>query len=460
METKEIVAKKVEEYRSQGINKVKVAITDIDGVLRGKYISLDKFASIAAETSGFCDCVLGWDMDDQLYDNAKFTGWHTAFPDALYKLDLETERRLPDEGNIPFFIGEFVDQDKKSIHPIGPRSLLRRVLERAENLGLGINLAFEYEFFIFKETAQSVREKNFQELSPLSPGNFGYSILRSSIFSDLFSELMDYCSALDCPLESVHCETGPGVWEAAITYDQGMKAVDKASLFKTFTKVFFQKREMIATFMAKWSMDYPGQSGHCHQSVYDLKTGKNLFHDRQRHGGMSALMEQYVAGQKKYLQPFLAMFAPTINSYTRLVKGAWAPTAATWGIENRTTALRVIPGTEKSQRVEFRLGSADANPYLVAAGTIAAGILGIEQKLTLDAPIVGNAYEVQDDLPPELQLPGNLRDATRNFAASAEAREFFGQAFVEHFVSSREWECREYERHLNDWQLKRYFELI
>ncbi|MDG1206398.1 MAG: glutamine synthetase, partial [Pseudomonadales bacterium] len=147
-------------------------------------------------------------------------------------------------------------------------------------------------------------------------------------------------------------------------------------------------------------------------------------------------------------------------SYTRLVKGAWAPTASTWGVENRTTALRVIPGSDKSQRVEFRIGSADANPYLVAAATLGAGLLGIEQELELGDPVVGNAYDIQDSLPVECQLPTNLRDAARLLDASEAGREIFGDAFVEHFVASREWEVREYERHVNDWQLKRYFEII
>ncbi len=450
----------IEQYRKEGIRRVKLGVTDIDGVLRGKYISLEKFESFADSSSGFCDCILGWDIDDQLYDNAKFTGWHTAFPDALYRLELSTERRLEEEGNIPYFIGQFVDKDGSSLHPICPRSRLSQVLETAAEMGFDAKLAFEYEFFLFKETMHSIREKNYQDLTPLSPGNFGYSILRTNTFSDLFNEYMDYCIDMDFALEGLHCETGPGVWEGAIAVDSAMNAADKASLFKTFTKSFFQKRDLVATFMAKWSMDYPGQSGHCHQSLFDISTGKNAFFDEGAEHSMSEIQRQYVAGQQKYLRPLLAVTSPTINSYTRLVKGAWAPTAATWGIENRTTALRVIPGSDKSQRVEFRIGSADANPYLVAAATLGAGLMGIKEKLELGDPVVGNAYDIQDELPLELQLPGNLKDATRDLAKSEAAKEIFGEIFIDHFVASRDWEVREYERHVNDWQLKRYFEII
>lgn len=451
---------KLAAWRSQGIARAKLALTDIDGVMRGKYLSLDKFASVVRSGGAFCDCVLGWDVDDKLYDNVSYTGWHTAFPDAPYRLDLSTERRLADEGGIPFLLGEFADPDGGGRHPLCPRSLLRKILDRAASMGFGAKIGFEYEFFVFDETPHSIREKRYRDLKPMTPGNFGYSVLRNSVESDIFQGLMDYHAALDCPIEGLHCETGPGVMEAALAPEEALRGADRAAVFKTFTKVFFEKRGKVAAFMAKWSLDYPGQSGHLHQSLYDAKTGDPVFHRAGGRAGMSPLMESYVAGQQKFLKPFLCLCAPTINSYTRLVKGAWAPTSATWGVENRTTALRVIPGSPKSQRVEFRLGAADGNPYLVAAACIGAGLLGIERKLELGDPVRGSAYAVQDSLPEELQLPGNLRDSLRNLRASPEARELFGEAFVEHFANTREWEVREYERQITDWQLARYFEII
>ncbi len=451
---------RIESYQKEGINKVKLAVTDIDGVLRGKYISLEKFASIAADTAGFCDCVLGWDIDDQLYDNTAFTGWHTAFPDALYRLDLATERRLEDEMGTPFFLGEFVQADGVSPLEICPRSLYKRILSALGELGYGVNLSFEYEFAIFRETAHSVREKRYENLTPLSPGMFGYSVVRNTTLSDLFTEFMDYCTSMGFPLEGLHCETGPGVWEAALRHEKGVTAADQANLFKTFAKTFFQKREMIATFMAKWSMDYPGQSGHIHHSLYDLKTGNPVFYDSSAPDGCGETMRWFLGGLQKYLKEFLVMCAPTVNSYTRLVKGAWAPTSSTWGIENRTTAFRVINGNPKSQRIEFRIGSSDANPYLAASALLGAGMLGISEKAVPESPVSGNAYEIQDSLPERYRLPANLRDATRLFQKSEVARNQFGDAFVDHFSATRDWEVREYERHVNDWHLKRYFESI
>lgn len=450
---------KLKQYKEKGVKRVKLAITDVDGVLRGKYVSLEKFASLFKNGGGFCDCVFGWDVVDILYDNSKFTGWHTAYPDAQYQLDISTERWLEDE-NIPFFLADFIGPENKSDHPVCPRNVFKRVLKKAEQMGFGAHLAFEYEFFLFDETSHSIREKNYRNLTPLTPGMFGYSVLRNSTYADLFNEFMDYCLSLDIPIEGLHCETGPGVWEAAIAYDEALNAVDKAVLFKTFTKVFFQKRGIVPTFMARWNLEYPGQSGHIHQSLIQKSSGKNAFHQDSAEFNMSETMRSYVAGQLKYIKSFLALAAPTINSYTRLVKGFWAPTAATWGVENRTTSLRVIPGSEKSQRVEFRVGSADANPYLAAAAVLGAGLLGIEEGLILSDPVQGNAYEVQDQLSTEQQFPTNLADSVRNLKNSPVASRIFGEQFVDHYVRTREWEVREHEKAITDWQLKRYFEII
>jgi len=213
----------------------------------------------------------------------------------------------------------------------------------------------------------------------------------------------------------------------------------------------------MATFMAKWSPDYPGQSGHIHVSLND-KAGKSVFHDPNGRGGMSALMRSFVAGQQTLLPQVLGMVAPTVNSYTRLIPGFWAPTSATWGIENRTTALRVIPGSAKSQRVEFRIAAADGNPYLALAAAIGSGLWGIEQKLEGTPPVEGNAYAAP---PPEgLALPRTLGEAAQNLKASKAARALFGDAFVDHYAATRDWEERESRRAITDWQLARYFEII
>ncbi len=450
----------VKELKERGSRRIKLGITDIDGVLRGKYLTMDKFESLAQSSAGFCDCIFGWDIDDQLYDNASFSSWDKGFPDAPYRLELDTIRGLPYEDNVPFFLAELVPREGERFHGICPRNLLKRVIAAAEARGLRATMAFEYEFFLFDETPHSVREKGFKNLKPFTPGNFGYSIIRNSVHSDLHEDFIDFCAAMEMPLEGYHTETGPGVMEASLQYTDALEAADRAALFKTFTKVFFQRQGLLPTFMAKWSLAYPGQSGHLHLSLRDIESGEPVFHDPGRRGRMSESMDRFVAGQLACMREFCAMVAPTINSYTRLVKGAWAPTTAAWGIDNRTTSIRIIPGSPRSQRVEYRLAAADGNPYLVAAAALASGLAGLDGEWPLPDPIVGNAYEAEDSIPTERQLPATLREAGALFAASAKARECFGDDFVDHFAASRDWETRAYERAISDWELARYFEII
>jgi glutamine synthetase len=445
--------------QDRGLTHVKIGLSDIDGILRGKYLRRDKAAGVMKDGLGFCNVVLGWDSSDQLYDNVQYTGWHTAYPDAWARVLPHTCRELPLEQanghNMLFFLAEFAD-DKSA--RICPRRLLQRVIEKAEAMGYDPYAALEYEFFVFEETPHSVREKGYRNLKPWTPGYFGYSVLRSTVNADFYQQLMDLSEQMDMPIEGLHTETGPGVLEAALGFDRAAAMADKAILFKTFTKALAQKNGLMATFMAKWSHEYPGQSGHIHVSLKDKATGKGVFHDPDAPYTMSAVQRQFMGGVQRYLPEFFAMFAPTVNSYSRLVPGYWAPLDATWGVENRTTALRLIPGSEKSQRVEVRIGSADANPYLAVAAALAAGLLGIEQKLDPQPIVEGNAYTQTFD--EALRFPATLWEAAQRFKASEAARSVFGAPFVEHFAATREWEEREFRRYVTDWELARYFEII
>jgi glutamine synthetase len=449
-------------YAERGVRQVQIGLTDLDGVLRGKYVSLDKFASLLRSGGGFCDCILGWDIADELYalpsaqQQQSLTGWHTGFPDARYRLLIDSERWFA-EDSVPFFLGEFVGEEGAS-HPICPRSLYKRALERLASLGYELRGGFEYEFFVFDETPHSVRDKGYRNLVPITPGNFGYSVLRASTEAPLFTSLMNYCQDLALDVEGLHCETGPGVWEAALAPTDGLEVADRANLFKTFCKVFFQRRDMMATFMAKWSMHYPGQSGHFHFSLLD-SNGANPFFDAQAPHGMSQIQRYAMGGLLQFLPQWLCLLAPTVNSYTRLVRGAWAPTAATWGVDNRTAALRVIEGV-RAQRIECRIGGADANPYLVAAAVAMAAALGIEQCLEPGEPVVGNAYELEETLAEAAKFPLDLASAAQRLTASSEANDAFGSPFVSHFANSRRWEQAEHQRTVDDWQLERYFEIV
>ena len=325
-------------------------------------------------------------------------------------------------------------------------------------MGFAALCAFEYEFFLFDETPHSVRAKHFRDLKPMTPGNFGYSVLRTSVWSEFHAEFLAATTAMDLGLEGLHTETGPGVMEASIDKSVGVAAAEKAALFKTFAKVLAQRYGLMATFMAKWSPDYPGQSGHIHLSLRTKRGGRPVFYDAKAPDRISPTLSHFIAGQQTLMPELLAMVAPTVNSYTRLIPGFWAPTDATWGIENRTCAIRVVSGRPDYQRVEYRIAAADANPYLALAAALGAGLHGIEHKLEPTAPISGNAYEKK--VPARLGLPRSLGEAADRLRRSRVARELFGEAFVEHFSASRDWEEREFRKAITDWELERYFEII
>jgi glutamine synthetase len=438
-------------------NRVKVAVSDIDGVLRGKYIHKEKFYSAAESGFGFCDVVFGWDAMDVTYDNTTMTGWHKGFPDAVAKLDLGTLRTVPWDGGVPFFLGEFVEvkDGKERPLPICPRQVLKRVLKRAEKLGVTPMCGMEFEWFNFQETPQTWAEKKGVGPTTLTPGMFGYSLLRANANRDFFTALMNELAEFGIPIEGLHTETGPGVYEAAILYSEALEAADRAILFKTASKEIGARFGIMPSFMAKWSQQYPGCSGHIHQSLSDGK--KNLFHDAKGRHGISKLFESYLAGQVASLMQMAPMFWPTINSYKRLVDGFWAPVKPTWGVDNRTASFRVIAASPKSTRLETRCPGADVNPYLAMAAVLAAGIHGVEQNLKLTAKPIHGTNVGAENVP---RAPRTLIETTRVFRESDVARDFFGDDFVDHFAATREWEWRQWLDAVTDWEMKRYFEII
>jgi glutamine synthetase len=442
-----------EAFAEHGIRRVKVGGYDIDGILRGKYVALDKFWEALQQPIGFCDVIFGWDAADALYDNAKLTGWHTGYPDTRARIDPATFRVLPWEAGTATFLMDFVREDG-SPHPACPRGLLKQVIAKARALGYEASFGAEFEFFVFRETPTSLHAKGFRGLDPLSPGMFGYSWVREGQNADLCHAILDGMERFGIPIEGLHTETGPGVYEVAIAYDEVLRAADKAALFKTAMKLVAPRLGCSVTFMAKWNHDLPGSSGHLHQSLW--RDHANVFYDAADEHKLSTVAKQYLAGQLLLMPELTALISPTVNSYKRYVPGVWAPLNASWGVENRTCAIRAIPGSAKSTRLEHRQTAADINPYIAMAAALSSGLWGIEHKRALPPPVQGDAA-ARDDLAP---LPRTLREATERLAKSKHARELLGDAFVDHYVGTREWECRQHERAVTEWELARYFEVV
>ena len=439
-------------------NRVKVAVVDIDGILRGKYIHKEKFVSAIEGGFGFCDVVYGWDSHDQCYDNTTLTGWHKGFPDVVARLDLATHRNVPWDDGVDFFLGNCVRTNAKGREepfPLDPRQVLKRVLARADKLGLAPMCSLEFEFFNFAETPHSWAEKQGVGPEPITPGMFGYSLLRANHAKDYFKALFNECGAFGVPIEGLHTETGPGVYEAAIIYCEALEAADRGVLFKQSAKEIGSRFGIMPSFMAKWSQQYPGCSGHVHQSLSDGK--KNVFYDAKGRGGMSKVFESYLAGPARHAA---RVRADVLADDQQLQ----APRRRLLGTGEADVGHRQPHGElpRHSRLVEVD-AARDALPgsrrQLVSglAACVAAGLYGIENKLKLTAPPIHGTNLGAEDIP---RAPRTLIETTQIFKASERARDWFGDEFVDHFAATREWEWRQWQDAVTDWERKRYFEII
>jgi glutamine synthetase len=219
-------------------------------------------------------------------------------------------------------------------------------------------------------------------------------------------------------------------------------------------KLLAARHGLSVTFMAKWNHRLPGSSGHLHQSLW--RNMENAFYDGASPDKLSALARHYLGGQLALMPELTALISPTVNSYKRYVPGVWAPLNASWGVENRTCAIRAVPGGPKSTRLEHRQCAADINPYIAMATVLGAGLWGIEQKMSPPPPVQGDA-SARSDL---ARLPRTLREATDWLERSDAARSILGAEFVDHYARTRDWEWRQFERVVTEWELARYFEAV
>ena len=236
-----------------------------------------------------------------------------------------------------------------------------------------------------------------------------------------------------------------------------LDAADKAALFKVTLKQVCARHGLSVTFMAKWNADLPGSSGHLHQSLWDVGGQINLFATAGS-DGLSDIGNHYLGGLLTLAPELTAFYSPFINSYKRYVPGVWAPLNATWGIENRTCAARVILGpSDHASRIEYRQTAADINPYIAMATCLGSGLYGIAEEIEPPPMTSGDAAS---DCDPARALPLTLEAALERLRGSKVAREVLDEGFVDHFLRTREWECREYRKVVSQWELSRYFEAV
>jgi glutamine synthetase len=440
----------------RGIEVVKMGGADVDGVFRGKRVLAEHFLEGCRAGHGFpqCDVIFGWDIAETIIDDTLAVGSAAGgFADILMQPDLSTFRIVPWEEGAAAVVCDYAAEDGEPL-AVSPRQVLRRVVERAASLGYEARMAVELEVRFFREDQKSLRAKGYEGLEPLNPGFNCYSIHHASIDEDVIGRVRRMMIEYGVPVEGYNREHGEGMYEMNLHHADPIAAADHAMLYKSGAKEVAAQCGAVPTFMAKYSDQLDGCSGHLHQSLWS--NGASVFWDEIEPHNVSRVMRSYLAGVLETLPEFMLLYAPNVNSYKRFVAGSWAPTSVTWGLENRTAALRVIAPSAGACRIENRVAGADVNAYLGFAATLAGGLYGIERELEPPPAVAGDAYRATEAPP----LPRSLPEALERFAASETAREYFGDAFVDQYATMRRWEVEQHRRAVSDWERRRYFEQV
>ncbi len=409
------------------IDTVVVADTDMQGRLYGKRLQADHFIEVGRSGVATCSVVLGWGQDHSLDPGYAFTGWDTGYPDFVSVPDLSALRRCGWQAKTAIVLATARTAAGAAVE-CSPRNLLKRQLERCAAAGLFPKVASELEFYLLRETPETLHDKGYVNVSPRHPVMHPETVIRTSQDEDFLQPLRAALTESGLPVELIKAEYSPGQVEINLRYDDGLAAADAHVLVKTAAKELALKQELIATFMAKVSHELGGSSCHIHMSMLD-DAGASVFDDGD--GDMSAIFESFVAGLIRYCRDFFLCFAPTANAYKRLVPNTFAPARICWGRDNRTVAFRIV-GAGVAKRIENRIPGADVNPYLAYSAMLAAGLRGVEERLDLDAaPLSGNAYAEEAGAP----MPTDLVEATDEFARSEAVAEAFGEEVRAHYAN-------------------------
>ncbi|MER5221043.1 glutamine synthetase family protein [Streptomyces flaveus] len=443
--------------KKNGIHTFKIGAVDLDGLWRGKRISSEYFLNgVWRDGTFLCNILFGWDLQDEPITELAYTGAHTGFPDINLRPDLSTLSVVPWEPGTASVICDVFERDGQSLD-LSPRNVLKSVADRSKALGYQPIAAYEFEFYLFQGTARQLAGRGWRDLETLSEGHHTYSVYRDTGTEFIIGEVRRQLAEYGISIEASNSEHGPGQFEVNIHYSDAVKAADNAMLFKHTVKELAARHGLTASFMAKVNPAWAGSSGHMHQSLLS-PDGTPAFANPSDPGRLSDVGNGYLAGLVEHAADLTAIYLPNINSYKRTSAGDWAPTGVSWGLDNRTVAIRSIPGSGGSARIENRIAGADANPYLVIAASLAAGLDGIEQGISLPPAVEGDGYT----LPPTRSnlLPTTLSSAIDQFEASVFARKAFGDRFVDHYADLRRWEVKKFASAVTEWEIARYLEHI
>ncbi|MHB1583605.1 MAG: glutamine synthetase family protein [Acidimicrobiales bacterium] len=436
------------------VDTVVLAFPDLQGRPVGKRVTAPFFLDHVKDHGiEACDYLLAVDVDMDPLPGYAFTNWDTGYGDLSAVPDFSTARRLPWLEGTALVLCDLVDGDGAPVE-VSPRRMLRRQVERAAEHGLVVQCATELEFFLFRDSVEEVAAKGFRDLVPHTSTIEDYQLLQTSREEYVLRRVRNEMLGARIPVEFSKGEAGRGQHEVNVTYAEALETADRHLVFKNGVKEIAAQEGRAVTFMAKWSMAEVGSSCHLHTSLWD-PAGTPLMWDGDHRSGLSAIGRQFLAGQLHAARELACCFAPYVNSYKRYVPGSWAPTAAVWGLDNRTCGFRIV-GHGAGRRIESRVPGADVNPYIALAAAIAAGLYGIDHRLELPEPFASNAY-VADGVP---RVPSTLVEAIDELRDSEVAAEAFGPDVHHHLLNTAVQEWAAANRVITDWELARNFERI
>ncbi len=428
----------------RGLEDIECMVPDMSGVARGKMMPVAKFGeapTMSIPGSIFTQTITGDYPDD---DDA----FQIDAADSDIKLipDYSTLAVVPwasdPTGQI---IHDAYHQDGRPVE-IAPRQLLRRVLGLYEHKGWKPIVAPELEFYLV--------ERNQDPDYPLKPpigrsgrpesGRQSYSIAAVNEFDDLFDDIYDFSEAQGLEIDTLIHEEGVAQMEINLRHGDPLALADQVFLFKRTIREAAVRHNMYATFMAKPIANEPGSAMHIHQSVIDLDSGENIFSNAE--GGPTREFFNFIGGQQRFLPNVMCMLAPYVNSYRRLMRKSAAPVNVHWGYDNRTVGLRIPNSSPAARRVENRVPSSDANPYLAMAASLACGYIGMTEGINPGDPVEGSAYDL------DFGLPRGLLEAVALFEECEELVELFGKSFVATYRAIKQAEFETFMRVISPWE--------
>jgi len=433
---------------AEGIANVRLVLTDLYGVPRGKVVAARRMERALTAGHPFAIPLFASNLWQRHAPGEHVYSNDIGYRNGVLHLDPLTFAPLPWTPATAHMIADLYDED--GVIVATPRAVLRRVLGDAEALGLQPVFGNELEFYLYRPGRRGAGYE------PADGPQAWFSVDALGTSQEFVDELDRAAELMGLELYEIFSEHGAGQFEVNLEPCAGLLAIDRMVALKIAIKEVARSLGLRATFMARpTSLDITPPSGyHLHQSLRDA-SGANVLADAADPDGLSALARHWVAGQLAHAAAMTGVASPTVTAYKRYHLGTWAPIQIAWGIQNRTALVRALPDGDAT-RIENRLGSSDANPYLLAAVMVAAGLDGVRRRLPAPRPATENLFETQD----YQRLPASPPEGLDALVADAELTAALGAVFVTTFADVLRLDWQRYLSHVSDWEISEYREML